>query len=449
MDDSAAVALFKSLLKYRTISGEGPTSGAYKECADFLRGQLAQLGFEARAVEFVPNKPVVLATLVGSEPHLPSLLINGHYDVVPVMKDKWTKPAFEAVEEKQPDGRVKLYARGTQDMKCVCAQYLVALSRLLAKRKNFRRTLHVTYVPDEEIGGMDGMNEFLNSDIYLKHVAPVALALDEGLANPEDAFTVFYGERCPMWIFVTVNGPTGHGSRFIENTAVERLLRICGKATEFRKKEEEIFKGKRAADGCSHCEAKKLGDVTTLNITFLSGGVAMNEGKQEFVEGEQKVSLNVIPTVAKAGFDIRVPPSVPVSKIGAMLDEWVKEENATWRPAPWTEQKLVEHSSTSIDRKENPFWGVFQDAISEFGLKLEPEVFPAGTDSRLIRQLGIPAFGFSPMRKTPVLLHEHDEWLMIDTYLEGVQVYEHLLERLLNTEQTAIELSAKRVKSSE
>jgi len=170
-----------------------------------------------------------------------------------------------------------------------------------------------------------------------------------------------------MWIFVTVNGPTGHGSRFIENTAVERLLRICGKATEFRKKEEEIFKGKRAADGCSHCEAKKLGDVTTLNITFLSGGVAMNEGKQEFVEGEQKVSLNVIPTVAKAGFDIRVPPSVPVSKIGAMLDEWVKEENATWRPAPWTEQKLVEHSSTSIDRKENPFWGVFQDAISEFG----------------------------------------------------------------------------------
>jgi len=437
MNDVEAVELFKSLLRIRTVSGEGPVTGSYAECAEFIRAQLLPLGFQVDIHSFIANKPVVVATLKGTEPDLPSVLLNAHYDVVPAQRDKWTHDPFSAVEE--PDG--KICARGTQDMKCVCAQYIIALSRLLKTRKQFRRTLHLTFVPDEEIGGMDGMNEMLNSDVYKKRLAPVGVALDEGLANPEDAFTVFYGERCPLWVFVTVNGPTGHGSRFIENTAIERLLKICAKATEFRKKEEDVFKGKRASDGCSHCEAKKLGDVTTLNITFLSGGVSMNADKPEYQEGEQKVSLNVIPTVAKAGFDIRIPPSVPVAKIAQMLTEWCEAEHATWRCAPWTDQSLKEHSSTSIDRKENPFWGCFQDAIADFGVKLEPEVFPAGTDSRFLRQMGIPAFGFSPMRKTPVLLHEHNEWIEKSVFLEGVKVYETLLLKLVEfpaTEQERV-----------
>ena len=45
------------------------------------------------------------------------------------------------------------------------------------------RTLHLTFVPDEEIGGSDGMCEFLKSEVF-KRIAPVAMALDEGLANP-------------------------------------------------------------------------------------------------------------------------------------------------------------------------------------------------------------------------------------------------------------------------
>jgi len=44
---------------------------------------------------------------------------------------------------------------------------------------------------------------------------PVAFALDEGLANPRPAFTVFYGERTPWWLLIRATGPTGHGSRFI------------------------------------------------------------------------------------------------------------------------------------------------------------------------------------------------------------------------------------------
>jgi hypothetical protein len=42
---------------------------------------------------------------------------------------------------------------------------------------------------------------------------------------------VFYGERLNWWIDVTATGPPGHGSRFIDNTAVEQLLALTQKST--------------------------------------------------------------------------------------------------------------------------------------------------------------------------------------------------------------------------
>ena len=35
---------------------------------------------------------------------------------------------------------------------------------------------------------------------------------------------VFYGERKIWWIHVKATGPTGHGSRFVKNSAVEKLV---------------------------------------------------------------------------------------------------------------------------------------------------------------------------------------------------------------------------------
>ena len=68
-------------------------------------------------------------------------------------------------------------------MKCVCVQYLVALQRIRAKLEEdgkdcqFLRTVRLSWVPDEEIGGTDGMGILLNSS-WFKEV-PVGVALDE------------------------------------------------------------------------------------------------------------------------------------------------------------------------------------------------------------------------------------------------------------------------------
>lgn len=48
----------------------------------------------------------------------------------------------------------------------------------------------------------------------------------------------------------------------------------------------------------------------------------------------------------------------------------------------------------------------------------------------LIFQLNIPAFGFSPLINTPILLHDHNEFVHADEYLAGIQLYIKLLSKL-------------------
>lgn len=56
--------------------------------------------------------------------------------------------------------------------------YLEAMSRLKKRSVALKRTVHVTFVPDEEIGGHDGMKMFVKHEVFKKLNA--AFALDEG-----------------------------------------------------------------------------------------------------------------------------------------------------------------------------------------------------------------------------------------------------------------------------
>jgi aminoacylase len=94
-----------------------------------------------------------------------------------IIQSSWTVNPFGAEVK---DGRI--YGRGAQDMKCVCVQYLVALQRLrqqflLNGAERPLRTVRLAWVPDEEIGGTDGMGIMLES-AWFKSFA-VGIALDE------------------------------------------------------------------------------------------------------------------------------------------------------------------------------------------------------------------------------------------------------------------------------
>ena len=47
-------------------------------------------------------------------------------------------------------------------------------------------------------------------------------------------------------------------------------------------------------------------------------------------------------------------------------------------------------------------------------------------------QIGLPAIGFSPMNHTPILLHDHNEYLNEDIFLKGIDIYCQLLPAVAN-----------------
>lgn len=78
----------------------------------------------------------------------------------------------------------------------------------------------------------------------------------------------------------------------------------------------------------------------------------------------------------------------------------------------------------------SPWWRVFERTLGGMGMAIRPSIFPAATDSRFLRQYGYKCLGFSPIRNSPVLLHENDEYIDCGVYLEGVGVYVALIEAL-------------------
>ncbi|KAB1209875.1 Aminoacylase-1 [Morella rubra] len=352
--------------------------------------------------EFVQGKPVILLKWLGSNPELPSILLNSHTDVVPVEQEKWSHHPFGAHLDRQGN----IYARGSQDMKCVGMQYLEAIRKLKASGFEPVRSIYLSFVPDEEIGGHDGAEKFVDSDVFKN--LNVDIVLDEGLASPDEYYRAYYAERCPWWLVIKATGQPGHGAKLFDNTAMENLLKSIESVRRFRASQFDLVKA----------GLKGEGEVVSVNMVFLKAGTP-----------------SPTPSEAEAGFDIRVPPTAdPESLERRISEEWApSSRNMTFELGQF-KQKVSVHDKfgkpvlTATD-SSNPWWTLLEEAIRKANGKLgKPKIFPASTDARYFRQRGLPAIGFSPMANTPILLHDHNEFLNKDEYLKGIDVYVEIIK---------------------
>ncbi|KAL3771087.1 hypothetical protein ACHAWU_006464 [Discostella pseudostelligera] len=439
----AAISSFQSILRIPTVSSTAPTSGAYVACAQYILSHLQSIPCLASSSFLLEeskdsNYPVVIAKWEGVHPDWPVIILNSHYDVVPAILEDWTVDPFGA---ERRDG--KIYGRGAQDMKCVCIQYMEAIRKLHTLDPTFipQRTIYLTFVPDEEVGG-SGMLSLISSTLY------------RSLPG-----------RLPWWIDVTATGPTGHGSRFIDCTAVEQIIGVSNRALAFRKEQRDLLHGDaQLADhsNCAHAVAAKrhkmlnekrkngkvtLGDVTSLNITTLEAGVKV----------EDTYAYNCVPPMARCSLDIRISPHVEPKEISDMMDTWCRECSSSveegyevkWKSMLDMGPRSNTHAVTEVDANINPWYGVFSSAMRDMGYEVVPQIFPAATDSRFLRQLGVRAFGFSPMRNTEIMLHENDEYLEESIFIEGIEVYVGLIKALGSvTEFDADQRQRKKVPSS-
>ncbi|XP_059075981.1 uncharacterized protein LOC131032183 isoform X1 [Cryptomeria japonica] len=392
--------------QYLQINTAQPTPN-YMPAVDFILLQAKSIGLDVQVLEYVKSKPVILLTWQGKAKSLPSILLNSHTDVVPAEKEKWVHEPFSAHKDSNGD----IYARGSQDMKCVGLQYLEALRNLKDKGFVPLRTIHVSFVPDEEILGRDGAQMFVGSKDF--DSLNVGVVLDEGLASPDENYRVFYGERsAPWWLVVKAVGAPGHGSKLYDNSAMENLLKSVEIIMRFRAAQFDLVKAGLA------CEE----EVISVNPVFLKAGTPTPTG---FV-------MNLQPSEAEAGFDIRL-------SLGANAESLEKRIAEEWAPASrnmtfqFKEKEPIKNKLgvplVTVANHSNPWWTLLEAAILKVGGKLhKPEIFPAATDARFVRRRGIAAFGFSPMANTPILLHDHNEFLNEAEYLKGVGVYEAIIE---------------------
>lgn len=249
------ITRFQTYLRFKT-SHPNPN---YTAPVSFLTAQARSIGLQARILEFISGKPVLIITWPGSRPDLPSILFNSHLDSVPAEPSKWVHPPFSAV--RAADG--KIFGRGAQDDKCIGMQYLEAIRNLRELRgvEQPIRTVHLSYVPDEEIGGVDGAAKLAESKEFQE--LNVGFVMDEGQASPTDDFRVFYADRSPWHVTIKAVGPPGHGSRMYDNSAMENLMISIEIITKFRDSQFDLVKKGYAANS----------QVISVNPVFLNAGI--------------------------------------------------------------------------------------------------------------------------------------------------------------------------------
>ncbi|KAK3193641.1 hypothetical protein Dsin_024951 [Dipteronia sinensis] len=404
-DPSVIISRFQQYLQINTSQ---PTPD-YNKAIQFLISQAISLSLDHQTIELVKNKPLLLLKWPGSDPTLPSILLYSHTDVVPSEQDKWAYHPFSA----HLDSAGKIYARGSQDMKCVSMQYLEAIRKLKAAGFHPLRSVYLSFAPDEEIGGHDGAEKFADSDLFKS--LNVGIVLDEGLASPSEEYSAFYAERAPWWLVIKAKGAPGHGAKLYDNSAMENLLKSIEIVRRFRASQFDMVKAGLKAEG----------EVISVNMVFLKAGTPSPTG---FV-------MNLQPSEAEAGFDVRVPPTTNAEALERRIaEEWAPvSRNMTFELGQF-KQKTSIHDKfgkpmiTATD-SSNPWWGLLEEAVKNANGKLgKPEIFPASTDSRYFRERGLPAIGFSPMANTPILLHDHNEFLNQFEYLKGIDMYESVIK---------------------
>jgi acetylornithine deacetylase/succinyl-diaminopimelate desuccinylase-like protein len=141
------VSELKDFLRFPSVSSDPKRAGDVKACARWLARHLTQIGLEH--VQVIPTRgsPLVYASW-RRYGRAPTLLIYGHYDVVPAEPlAQWESPPFTPTV-KGPS----LYARGACDDKGQLFCHLKALESYLRMQRVLPLNVKCIFEGEEEIG---------------------------------------------------------------------------------------------------------------------------------------------------------------------------------------------------------------------------------------------------------------------------------------------------------
>lgn len=389
-------AMIHFLQKYISIETVFPAA-PYEQAINLLSSQAALDGFTHQRIMLASDFPALIITYEGSNPSLPSLVLNHHMDVVPApYSDGWIAPPFAGhVNEGM------IIGRGTQDMKGVGVIHYFALKALKDAGIIPDRTIHLFAVPDEERGGFGGTKLLLETEEFKKHA--VGYVLDEGCPSGDpSSLYIKVDERKPLQVRLTAQGERAHGSKLAANSAVHHLIKALGQIVAHQDSQQELL------------SSTDPGLLLSMNITSLQAG--------SFKDGA--VALNVISETATATIDIRIPPALKIDDVHHVLHTKFKRfPSITLSVEATVEERAPEDTHTTT------LYTAVEESIRAHGLQAKPVITEGASDLRFYLKRGIEGIGLSPFTNKDTL-HGINEAVSINDMMRGKEIILTLLKRM-------------------
>jgi len=423
------VEICRDLIRFESVNdGTGRGKGE-REAAEYVAGQLAEVGLEPQLFESAPGRASVVARIEGEDSSRDALLVHGHLDVVPAEPKAWTYDPFAA---EIADGCV--WGRGAVDMLDMDAMVLAVVRDRLRTGRRPPRDVVLAFVADEEAGGTYGASWLVDHQPQLFEGCTEGISEVGGfsLSVNDDVrlYMIETAEKGMGWIRLTAEGTAGHGSMLSSDNAVTELCEAVARLGRHRFPVHLTKTVKRFLAEVSDAYGVELDPDDLDQIYSVLGPMA------RIVGATLRNTAN--PTMLDAGYKHNVIPARAHAMVdGRFLPGFEKE----------FERELDEVLGPRITREythydialETEFEGALVNAMvaalkaEDPGARPVPYALSGGTDAKSFSRLGIRGFGFAPLRLPADLdfsgmFHGVDERVPLDALRFGVRVLDRFLD---------------------
>lgn len=395
------IKVLKEIVAIPTVNPPGEN---YKDFAYYSREVLNSMGFKTEVItvpgeyvskyypEYASHARYVVLGRIGEGK--PIVHFNGHYDVVPAGSG-WTTKPFEPVVVNE-----KIYGRGTNDMKGGIASFLTAVKNFLEVNKEFKGTIEVALVPDEEIGRYTGTG-YVVEELKLR---PDYVIIGE----PSGTSTIWIGHKGAFWVLVEIYGKQVHGSTpWLGINAFEYMVKVADRILKEYKPVVEARISKYEYDD-------PRGARPTVNI----GG-----------EVRGSVKVNVVPGYYAFSIDRRVVPEEKLEDVEREFLDFMERVKRDY-PEVRINVVVINRLPPAITDPSSQLVLLAKEAAREaIGVEPKTTVCLGGLDMRFYTEKNIQAITYGPGLIANA--HVPDEYLPLDEFKKMSEVYHLLLEKLL------------------
>ncbi len=188
------------MLRIPSLSGDPAHAGDIRRMAQWLETHLSSLGLDKVEIMETAGHPVVYGEWLGAGPDKPTVLVYGHYDVVPAeLADGWDSDPFEPVVR---DGKV--FARGATDDKGQLFIHVKALESYLKTGGAAPVNVKLLIEGEEEVSSPN-LTPFIKEHLDLLR-ADVCVISDTSMRSIEEP-AILHSLRGMTYIEVEVRGP--------------------------------------------------------------------------------------------------------------------------------------------------------------------------------------------------------------------------------------------------